>query len=308
MTEHPNYEFLTTERLDEGRIVRLMLNRPQTRNAQNRGLIVELDDAFLRAEADDDCRVVILGGNGPVFSSGHDIGSAVSRAEKPGGENVHPTYVDWGGGTRSLERRYRQEWHFFLQNTLRWRNLRKVTICQVQGPSYLASMMIAWACDFICAARNATFADMAATRFGNDHVEYFAHPWEFGMRKAKELLMTGEAIGAEEAQRLGMVTKVFATEELTELTLQFARKIAALPTVTALLIKEACNQTQDLQGFTNSLNAAFSLHMAMHSHWAELYGDGTVTAKPEDGIDRPTPGTESWRRMSGVPLNSYTEP
>ena len=56
-------------------IARIMLNRVDARNAQNRGLLVELDDAFLRAEADDTVRVVIFGGNGTMFSSGHDIGS-----------------------------------------------------------------------------------------------------------------------------------------------------------------------------------------------------------------------------------------
>lgn len=76
-----DYRFVTYEELDEGRIARIMLNRPDARNAQNRGLLVELNEAFLRAEADDQVRVVILGGLGPMFSSGHDLGSAVSRAE-----------------------------------------------------------------------------------------------------------------------------------------------------------------------------------------------------------------------------------
>ncbi len=50
----PEYEFLQFERLDEGRVVRILLDRPDTRNAQNRGLLVELDDAFRVAEEDDD--------------------------------------------------------------------------------------------------------------------------------------------------------------------------------------------------------------------------------------------------------------
>ena len=70
-----SYEFLVYETLDEGRIARIMLNRPEARNAQNRGMLVELNDAFLRAEADDEVRVVIFGGMGPMFSSGHDMGS-----------------------------------------------------------------------------------------------------------------------------------------------------------------------------------------------------------------------------------------
>jgi enoyl-CoA hydratase len=87
----PDYKFLLYETLDSGRVVRIMLNRPEARNAQNRGLLVELNDAFLQAEADDDVRVVILGGTGPMFSSGHDLGSKVSKEEGMPGPNQHPT-------------------------------------------------------------------------------------------------------------------------------------------------------------------------------------------------------------------------
>ncbi len=70
-----DYKFVQYEKLDSGRVARIMLNRPEQRNAQNRGLLVELNDAFMEAEADDEVRVVILGGTGPMFSSGHDLGS-----------------------------------------------------------------------------------------------------------------------------------------------------------------------------------------------------------------------------------------
>ena len=76
-----DYQFLQYETHDDGAIVRILLDRPEARNAQNRGLLVELDEAFLRAEADDACRVVILGGTGPLFSSGHDMGSKVAIEE-----------------------------------------------------------------------------------------------------------------------------------------------------------------------------------------------------------------------------------
>jgi enoyl-CoA hydratase len=69
----PDYEYLAVESHDGGSIARIMLNRPERRNAQNRGLLVELGDAFLAAEADDTVRVIILGGAGPIFSAGHDM-------------------------------------------------------------------------------------------------------------------------------------------------------------------------------------------------------------------------------------------
>ncbi|PZT92687.1 MAG: enoyl-CoA hydratase, partial [Gordonia sp. (in: high G+C Gram-positive bacteria)] len=61
--------YLTYELIDDGAIARIMLDRPKTRNAQNRGLLVELDEAFEAAEADDRVRVIILGGTGPMFTS-----------------------------------------------------------------------------------------------------------------------------------------------------------------------------------------------------------------------------------------------
>src|SRR5215217_5832067 len=63
------------ETLDEGRIARIWLNRPEAQNAQSRTLLVQLDEAFGRAEADDAVRVVILAARGKNFSAGHDLGS-----------------------------------------------------------------------------------------------------------------------------------------------------------------------------------------------------------------------------------------
>jgi enoyl-CoA hydratase len=91
-------------------------------------------------------------------------------------------------------------------------------------------------------------------------VEYFAHPWEFGHRRAKELLLTGDSVPADEAYRLGMLSRVFPAGRLDEDTVTFARRIAKVPTAAALMIKESVNQAQDNQGFYNSLQAAFSNH------------------------------------------------
>src|SRR5215467_14900821 len=70
------------ETLDDGRVARIWLNRPEAHNAQNRGLLVQLDEAFGRAEADDAVRVVILAARGKNFSAGHDLGSEEALAEQ----------------------------------------------------------------------------------------------------------------------------------------------------------------------------------------------------------------------------------
>jgi enoyl-CoA hydratase len=277
------YKFLQVESHDEGRIVRILLDRPKTRNAQSRGLLVELDDAFLAAEADDNVRVVILGGTGPLFSSGHDLGSAESLAERAPGPDQHGTFSRNGGTRKGAETRMLQEWHYFFNNALRWRNLRKITVAQVQGPVFAAGLMLMWACDLIVASDDAEFADVVGTRLGMCGVEYFGHPWEFGPRKAKELMLTGDSLGVDEAYRLGMVSKVFPKEELSDKTLEFARRIAELPTVTSLLIKESVNQTVDNMGFYNALQACFTLHQLNHAHWAEIHDDKWPLAQPDDG-------------------------
>jgi enoyl-CoA hydratase len=279
-----SFRFITYELLDEGTIARITLNRPEARNAQNRGLLVELDQAFLEAEADDAVRVVILAGAGPVFSSGHDMGSAVAVGERTPGPDMHPTWAVNGGTSEGVERRMRQEWHYYFTNTRRWRDLRKITIAQVNGKVLSAGLMLMWACDLITASDDVTFADVVGTRLGMCGMEYFAHPWEFGPRKTKELMLTGDSLSVEEAYHLGMVSKIFPTDELAERTLEFARRITRVPTVTALLIKESVNQTQDNMGFHNALNACFSLHELNHAHWAELHEDKVAVAKPEDGV------------------------
>ena len=279
-----DYKYVTYETIDDGRIARIMLNRPETRNAQNRGLLVELDEAFLRAEADDQVRVVILGGVGPMFSSGHDMGSPQAIEERAAGPNQHPSSVINGGTREGAEARMLQEWHYYFQNTRRWRDLRKITIAQVQGTVYAAGLMLMWACDLIVAADNVLFADVVGTRLGMCGIEYFAHPWEFGIRKTKELMLTGDSIDVHEAHALGMVSKVFPLADLEQRTVEFARRIAQRPTVTALLIKESVNQTQDNMGFYNALNACFTLHQLNHSHWAEVNDDKWPVGKPEHGV------------------------
>jgi enoyl-CoA hydratase len=280
-----DYKFLKVEHHDDGAIVRILLDRPETRNAQSRGLLVELGDAFLAAEADDNVRVVILGGTGSIFSSGHDLGSKEALEEYRGG---HPSVSINGGTRKGAENRMLQEWHYFYENTKRWRNLRKITIAQVNGTVFAAGLMLMWACDLIVASEDTSFADVVGTRLGMCGVEYFGHPWEFGPRKAKELLLTGDSLSVDEAHQLGMVSKVFPNDELSDNTLEFARRIAALPTMTALLIKESVNQTVDNMGFQNALQACFTIHELNHSHWAEIHDNHFAAALPEDGIT-------SWR-------------
>ena len=201
-------------------------------------------------------RVVILGGMGPMFSSGHDMGSKAAMEERTPGPGQHR--AAGGRGTRKgAEMLMLQEWHHYFENTRRWRNLRKITIAQVHGDVYAAGLMLMWACDLIVAADDVTFADVVGTRLGMCGVEYRA-PWEFGPRKTKELMLTGDSLSVDEAR---------ARHGVEDLPRRRARRadrrvharIAQLPTMTALLISRSTRRSTTL-GFYNSLNACFTLH------------------------------------------------
>jgi enoyl-CoA hydratase len=290
MADQPTPEFIEYETLDEGRIARIWLNRPDAHNAQNRGLLVQLDQAFLRAEADDDVRVIILAARGKNFSAGHDLGSEVSVSEYMPGPNQHASFRDRGANRDGVEKLYLQEYHYFFDNTRRWRDLRKITVAQVQGNAISAALMLIWACDLIVAADNARFSDVVGVRLGMPGVEYYAHPWEFGPRKAKELLLTGDSLDAEEAYRLGMVSKVFPRDELEDKTLEFARRIAKVPTIASLLIKDSVNAASDAMGFTEALRHGFHIHELGHAHWSVHNENKAPVGMPPDVEDWRTAG------------------
>ena len=292
---------VTYETLDDGRIARIWLDRPDAQNAQSRTLLVQLDEAFGRAEADDEVRVVILAARGKNFSAGHDLGSEAALAERKPGPGQHPSFRV-NGATRAAvaERTYLQEWHYFFENTSRWRDLRKITIAQVQGNAISAGLMLIWACDLIVAADDAKFSDVVAVRMGMPGVEYYAHPWEFGPRKAKELLLTGDSIDADEAHRLGMVSKVFPRAELDDKTLDFARRIAERPTMAALLVKDSVNAASDAMGFTEALRHAFHIHELGHAHWAAHNENRFPVGQP--------PEVPDWRTLGPPKPSRRDEP
>ena len=136
---------------------------------------------------------------------------------------------------------------------------------QVQGRVIAGGLMLVWPFDLVIASEDARFSDPVVA-FGVNGVEYFAHPWEVGVRKAKEMLFTGEAITAEEAKSLGMVNHVVPGDELESFTMAMAEHIAKQPMVGLKLAKQSVNQMQDAQGLWPALQAAMSLQHMGHAH------------------------------------------
>ena len=186
-----SFETILVER-PEPAIARIVMNRPEARNAQNLQMTYDLNAAFDAAVQDDAVKVIILAGNGPHFSSGHDL--------RPGGKNAagvdFPPVGNWGGFAEpNAHGRFAREQEIYLQITRRWRNLAKPTIAEVHGKCIAGGLMLAWACDLIVASDDAEFCDPVVT-MGVCGVEWFVHPWELGPRKAKELLFTADSWSA----------------------------------------------------------------------------------------------------------------
>ncbi len=265
----------TTVRYEEAapNVARLVLARAEKHNAINPQMLFDLNDAFNRALYDDTVKVIVLAADGRNFSAGHDIAGTVE--EYTAAMQAHPRKTGhWSGFEEPATHGwYAAEKEGYLEMARRWRNISKPTICAVQGKCIAGALIFAWVCDLIVAAKSATFSDPVVT-FGVSGVEWLAHPWELGARKAKEFLFTSDTWSAEEAWRLGMVNHVVDDAKLAEFTLELAKKIAAKPTFALKLAKEAINKTLDIQGQANAIDAAFSLHHLCHSQNFRVYGWG----------------------------------
>ena len=260
-------------------VTRLVLARPETRNAQDRQLLYELNDAFNSAMADDATRVVIVAADGEHFSSGHDLKDHPDLGEGRSWGDFPPVSAWAQAGPDGVRGSYAGELEAYLHLCWRWRNLPKPTIAQVQGMVIGGGLMVMWPCDLIVAGRSASFSDPVAA-FGVNGGEFFVHPWELGHRKAKELLFTGSPIGAEEAHMLGMVNHVVDDEELESFTLGLASRIAQQPPFALTLAKQAVNHALDLQGQWSAVEYAFALHHVAHADNRIKYGSIVDPAGP----------------------------
>jgi enoyl-CoA hydratase len=249
-------------------VAHVEMNRPQARNAQNLQLTYDLDAAFRWALADDTSKVIILAGADPHFSAGHDL----RATSKDAAGRDYPPIGTWGGfaepGAHGLMAR---EQEIYLEMTKRWRDLAKPTIAAVQGRCIAGGLMLAWACDLIIAADDAVFCDPVVA-MGVIGVEWFVHPWELGVRKAKELLFTGDTWSAAEAHRLGMVNQVVPRADLAAAALATAQKIATRPAFALKLAKAAVNGAVDAMGQPEALRHAFALHQLCHAHNRDQFG------------------------------------
>jgi enoyl-CoA hydratase len=241
------------------------LDRPESRNAQNKRMTYELNAAFDDASRRSDVKVIVLQADGPHFSSGHDLRDTESHRDF----DLVSTHGGFGRDGQEGHMAWEEEVYF--QMCWRWRNIPKPVIAACQGKTIAGGLMLLWIADVIVASDDALFSD-PVVGMGVNGVEYFAHPWELGARKAKELLFTGDWVTAADAHRLGMVNHVVAPDQLRPFVMGMAGRMAQRPSFALKLAKESVNQTLEAQGQWTALRSAFSLQHLAHAHNRVKFG------------------------------------
>lgn len=223
-----SYNTLLVENADG--VTTIILNRPESLNALSFELLRELREALVAAGKDAECRCVVLTGAGRGFTSGADLKDTMMEL-KPGerpdlGQPLHTTY------------------HPVLREI---RHLEKPVIAAINGVAAGAGLNIALACDVVVAAKSAKLIQ-AFVRIGliPDAGGTWSVPRLIGRARATRWLMSGDALDADTALDWGLITDVFADDELQAKTQALAARMAAQPTRALAAIKQLMDSTLDL--------------------------------------------------------------
>ena len=190
----------------EDRIGTILLNRPEKRNALNNEMAVKLHEALVQLKNDDSCKVVILKANGDAFCAGADLAYLQLLQNNTYDENL----LD----SKQLMEMYNTLYHF-----------PKITIAQVEGPALAGGCGLAGLCDFCFATPNSQFGyTEVKIGFIPAIVSVFLTR-KIGENLAKQLLLTGNIISAEEAFQMHLITKVIDANTIAEEVQSFSQKI-----------------------------------------------------------------------------------
>ena len=233
--------------------IRLTLNRPAKLNAISAELRDSLTDAIADATADDRVRVIVIAGAGRAFCSGYDLAEAAPA-----------TAWDW----RDVLARD-------VAATLAIWSCPKPVIAQVHGYALAGGLELAMACDLIVAAEDAQLGE-PEIRFGSAPVTLLM-PFVIGQKRTRELLMTGDLIGAAEAERIGLVNRVVPAERLVAEVDALAEKLARVPPDVMAPTKLMLNRAMDAAGFATAVEAGLDL---------QSFVNMSATAREFDAIVR----------------------
>lgn len=236
----------------ENKVAILTLNRPEVFNSFNREMALLLQSELDACEKNPEVRAIVITGSGKAFCAGQDLKEVTSPELNPGFKKI-------------LEEHY---------NPIisRIRNIEKPIIGAINGVAAGAGANIALACDVVIASENASFIQ-AFSKIGlvPDSAGTFFLPRLIGFQKASALMMLGDKVSAQEAEKLGMVYKVISSENFLEEVNNIANTLANMPTKALGLTKRLLNSSMQ-----NSLEEQLNLesNLQIESAQSEDYAEG----------------------------------
>ncbi len=250
---------------------RIVLNRPEKRNAISTPLRSQLFEQLHSHDADPDVRVTIVCGAGVCFSSGYDLGGALM--EDP------PVYSAPGDG--QWARQATDGWFSM------W-DLAKPVIAQVHGYAMAGGTELAAACDLVYVASEA--------QIGYPVVRVASPPdWQFhtpivGMRNAMEMMLTGDSYSGDEAVAIGFANRSFPSDDLEAEVLAIAQKVAKVPSDLQQINKRSVHRSFDVWGARAAMRAGQELQaLAGHTATAAAFRKDPLAAMKQafDPVSKP---------------------
>lgn len=240
-------------------VARITLNRPEKRNAISARMRVELLDALRSHDQDPGVRVTIIRGAGVCFSAGYDLSSG------PMMEGA-PFYSAPGDG--QWARQCNDTWFSI------W-DLAKPVIAQVHGYAIAGATELASACDLVYVADDAEISYPVVRIMSPPDWQY--HTVLLGMRRAMELMLTGDPISGVEAAAIGFANRSFPAEALEDSVLALAGRVAGVPSDLAQINKRSVHRAFDVWGARAAIRAGTELQaLAGHTQTAAEHRQGLL--------------------------------
>lgn len=227
-------------------VCELKLNRPEVFNSFNKAMALALQKALDDCEKNEEVRAIVITGEGKAFCAGQDL----AEATDPNGPELQSIVKD--------------HYNPIIE---RIRNIEKPIIAAVNGVAAGAGANIALACDITIAKKSASFIQ-AFSKIGliPDSGGTFFLPRIIGSQKALALMMTGDKVSAEDADRMNMIYKAVDDEAFEMEVTSFATNLAKMPTRGLGLTKKAVNQS-----FTNNLSEQLAVEEKLQTEAGKTY-------------------------------------
>lgn len=239
------------------RLRRITLNRPDKRNPLSNELRGELFNALEAADRDESVRVMILRGAGSCFSAGYDLKSNVAK------DQPFHTAGGLGNWPRHVVEGFFKIW-----------DLAKPVIAQVHGYCLAGGTELATACDLVYVAEDAKIGYPVVRAISPPDNQFY--PWILGLRRAMELMLTGDHMSGAEAAQCGFANRAFPPDELEPQVLDIAERVAQTPTDLQQINKRAVHRQMDAMGIRAGIRAGTEMQQlatftqSTQAHLAEM--------------------------------------